>query len=203
LWRAEVEGSLRVPPDQGAIIICNHRSPFDPAFIQLATRRIVHWMVAREYVSSALTGWFLRIPRVIPVGRGGIDTAATKQAIRLAQNGGLVGLLPEGRINTTEKLLLPGRPGAALVALKSRVPIIPCYVSGSPMGKTILGSLFIPAKVRLVIGRPLDISQYYGQEKNREVLEELTRLFLKEIARLAGVEDYQPDLAGRKWLPEE
>lgn len=202
LYRAQVLGTIDLPPDHGAVIVCNHRSPFDPAFIQLATDRVVHWMVAREYCSHPLYSWFFTIPRAIPVRRGGIDTAATKIAIRYAKRGDMVGMFPEGRLNDTPALLLPGRPGAVLVALKAEVPIIPCYITGSPRGKTLIGSMFVPAKGKLVIGKPIDISAYYGREKDREVLEELTRLVLREIAALAGDSDFVPTLAGRRWLPE-
>lgn len=200
-WRAKVSGRLPIAEGQGAVIVCNHRSPFDPAFIQLATDRVVHWMVAREYCQSRLFGWFLRIPEVIPVGRGGIDTAATRLAIRCAQEGGLVGMLPEGRINMTDQFMLPGRPGAALVALRARVPVVPCYISGSPVAETVLGALVKPAKVRLVVGCTIDISAYYGREKERGVLEELTRRFMTEIADLADVKNFQPELAGKNWKP--
>lgn len=203
LYRARIDGKLDLPDSQGAVIVCNHRSPFDPAFIQLATDRVVHWMVAREYCTHPLYAWFFNIPEAIPVGRGGIDTAATKMAIRYARRGDMVGMFPEGRLNDTAELLLPGRPGAALVALKAEVPIIPCYITGSPRGATMLGSMFVPANGHLVIGRPMDISAYYGREKEREVLEELTRKILREIAALAGESDFTPQLAGRRWLPTE
>jgi len=203
LYRAQIRGELALGPQQGAVIVCNHRSPFDPAFIQLATDRVVHWMVAREYCSHPLYAWFFTIPQAIPVGRGGVDTAATKLAIRYAKRGDMVGMFPEGRLNDTQEVLLPGRPGAVLVALKAEVPIIPCYITGSPRGKTLIGSMFVPAKGKLVIGKPMDISAYYGREKDREVLEALTLQVLKEIALLAGVSDYTPKLAGRRWLPEE
>jgi 1-acyl-sn-glycerol-3-phosphate acyltransferase len=199
LWRAKVSGRLAVGPDQGAVIVCNHIGPIDPAFIALASDRIVHWMVAREYCSHPAMAWFFRIMKAIPVNRGGVDTAATKLAIRYAQQGGLVGLFPEGRINTTDKLLLPGRPGAALIAVKARVPVIPCFLAGSPYDGTSFGCLFMSARARLVIGKPIDISSYYDREGDKEVLEDLTKLFLVEIARLAGVEDYPAEVAGRNW----
>ena len=86
-------------PGQRRLVICNHRSPVDPSFIQVATGpRVVHWMVAREYCEHPLLAWFFRASQAIPVGRGGIDTAATKLAIRLAEGGELVALFPEGRI---------------------------------------------------------------------------------------------------------
>jgi 1-acyl-sn-glycerol-3-phosphate acyltransferase len=200
LWRAEVVGAMPIPSGQGAIIVCNHRCPLDPAFVALSVSRMVHWMVAREYVFHPLLAWAFRICQVIPVGRAGVDTAATKMAIRYAQSGQLVGLFPEGRINETDQLLLPGRPGAALIALKARVPVVPCYVHGSPYDGTEWGCLFMPAKVRLVIGRPIDLAEYYGRS-DRDVLEDLTKRFLKEIAVLAGQDDFEPQLAGRFYKP--
>jgi 1-acyl-sn-glycerol-3-phosphate acyltransferase len=109
-------------------------------------------------------------------------------------------MFPEGRINLEpEKLLLiPGRSGAAFVAIKARVPVIPMYVSGSPYDGTALGSFFMPAHARVIVGDPIDISAYYGQDE-KEVLGELTKRFLIEIAKLAGREDFQPELAGRRW----
>ncbi len=202
LWRVEIVGQMPLPPRAGAVVVCNHRGPYDQAFIQVAADRTVHLMVAREYCEHPLLSWLFRSVRAIPVGRGGIDTAATKLAIRYAQSGELVGMFPEGRINTTDELLLPGRPGAALVALRARVPIVPCYITGSPMGQSVYGSLFLPAKARLVIGPLLDVSDFYDRAKDREALEQVTVRLLHEIARLAGQENYQPQLAGRHWKPE-
>jgi len=201
LWRARISGRLPIPPGQGAIIVCNHRSSIDPSFIAVTVNRPVHWMVAKEYCEHPIFGRLLRICEVIPVSRGGIDTAATKLAIRYAEEGGLVGVFPEGRINTTDQLMLPGRPGAAMIALRARVPVVPCYISGSPYDGTALGSLLMPAKVRLEVGQPIDISPYYGRETDRAVLEALTRRFLREIAGLAGRDDFQPRLAGRFYKP--
>ncbi len=115
LWRAEVTGTLDIPPGQGAVIVCNHIGPIDPSFIALATDRIVHWMVAKEYCVHPAMSWFFNTMQAIPVNRRGVDTAATKLAIRYAAQGDLVGLFPEGRINDTGAVLLPGRPGAALI----------------------------------------------------------------------------------------
>ncbi len=200
-WRTTISGPLPVAENQGAVIVCNHSSSLDPSFIQLATNRVVHWMVAREYCLHWAMAWIFRIVESIPVNRGGVDTAATKMAIRYAQEGGLVGIFPEGQINHSDQVLLPGRPGAALIALKARVPVIPCYVSGAPYDGTEFGCLLMTAKTHLEVGQPIDISEYYERDDEKEVLELLTKRFLIEIARLAGATDFVPRLAGRHWKP--
>ena len=131
-WQTTVSGPLPIGPDQGAVIVCNHRSGIDPLLIQMATERVVHWMVAGEYFEYRIMASCFRSLGSIPVGRRGVDTAATKQAIRLAKEGKLVGLFPEGRINTATICCCPGRPGAALIALKAGVPVIPCYIEERP-----------------------------------------------------------------------
>jgi 1-acyl-sn-glycerol-3-phosphate acyltransferase len=204
LWGTQVEGQLPVEPGKGAVIVANHRSSVDPSFIQTSIRRVVYWMVAREYCQTPFLGWLLRVFQVIPVGRGGTDTAATKHAIRLAQEGGLVGMFPEGRINeTADKLLLPGRPGAVLVALKARVPIIPIFISGSPYDGTALGPLRMRAHVRVKIGQPIDLSAYYGRDREEGVMQEITKRVLWELAQLAGHPEFEPQIAGRRWKTGE
>ncbi|HEV3416946.1 MAG TPA: hypothetical protein VG056_09045, partial [Pirellulales bacterium] len=97
----------------------------------------------------------------------------------------------------------PGRPGAALVALRARVPVIPCYISGAPYDGTTVGPLFMSARVQVIVGDLIDLSEFYGREKEPGVTVELTKQFLKEIARLAGANDFKPQVAGRNWKPEE
>ena len=197
LWRAQIPSGLPLRPDQGAVIVCNHRCPVDPSFLVLTVPRAIHWMVAREYCEHPAFRNLLRTCCVIPVNRGGADMAAMKEAIRIVKQGGLVGIFPEGRINDTKQLLIPGRPGAAMIALKARAPVIPCYIHGAPFDGTTLGCLLMPASVRLKIGQPIDLSEYYDRDGDREVQNKLTIEFLRTIARLAGQPDFQPQLAGR------
>ncbi|MCG8585215.1 MAG: 1-acyl-sn-glycerol-3-phosphate acyltransferase, partial [Pirellulales bacterium] len=204
VWRATVEGSLPTAEGHGAVIVSNHRSSFDPCFVQMVSNyRKVHWMVAGEYFKHPIMGTALRALEAIPTGRRGIDTAATKQAIRYTESGDLVGMFPEGRINTTDELMLPGRPGAILVALMAGMPIVPCYIDGSPQKESVFASFMTPTRVRMKIGTPIDLAPYAGHEREHALLRQLTYDIMKAIAELAGQPDFEPQLAGRKWLPDE
>lgn len=196
IWRCNVFGRVDLPPTQGAVIACNHRSSVDTSPLALIANRMLHWMVAAEYFTHPAFGWFLRAAECIPTRRGGVDTKSTREAIRTAESGGLLGVFPEGHINTTPDVLLPGRAGVALIALKARVPVVPCYIEGTPYNGTIHGPLLMRARVTLRVGQPLDFSEFFGREGEKAVQEQVTLRILKEIARLAGRDDYEPRLAG-------
>jgi 1-acyl-sn-glycerol-3-phosphate acyltransferase len=203
LWRARWLDELPLPQGQGAIVVINHRSSVDPFFVQTATLRKVHWLVAREYCEHWAFRWFLTTCEVIPVSRGGIDTAATKRAIRMTAAGDIIGMLPEGRINMTEEFMLPARPGTALVALKAKVPVLPCYLEGSPYRWHAWTPFFMRAKVTVRFGQPIDLSEFYDREKEPGVVQEAMHRILKAMAELAGQPDFEPKIAGRNWRPTD
>lgn len=201
LWRARWLNEPKLPLGKGGIIVCNHRSSVDPFFVQTATGRKIHWMVAREYCQHPAFRWFLNACEVIPVSRGGIDTAATKAAIRLAASGEIVGMLPEGRINMSEEFMLPVRPGAALVAIKAGVPVVPCYIDGAPYRRYPWSPLLMPARVEVRFGQPVDPVKFSTASGDENVAQEFTREILRRIAALAERYDFEPTLAGRNWKP--
>lgn len=203
-WRT-TSPPLVLPPDRGAVVVCNHRSSVDPFFVQRATSRPIYWMVAKEFVEHPAFAWFLRTCAVIPVGRGGIDTAATKAAMRHLRDGRVVGMFPEGRINMSDKTLLPGRPGAAMVAIKERCCIVACYIEGAPYRKVAWSPLMMPARVKVRFGEVIDAAYYASRiadgEDDQAVTNELLLRLMKELAILAGHSEFEPQLAGKNWKP--
>ena len=57
----------------------------------------------------------------------------------------------------------------------------------------------MPSHVKVTIGDRIDISEFYGREREPGVTEELTKRFMREIARLGGRPDFEPEIAGRHW----
>ena len=199
LWRAEVPPKLPLAAGQGAVIIANHRSSIDPFFIQVTAGRQVHWLVAAEFAQIKIVAWLYQLTGAIPVKRAGRDTAATKFAIGLAKKGGLVGMFPEGTINTTTDFMLSVRPGAIMIAMKANVPVLPCYIDGSPYGGTALSPMMMLARVKLHIGEPIDVHSYLSKYDEKTALQMATQVCVKGIADLAGRSEFEPELAGRRW----
>jgi 1-acyl-sn-glycerol-3-phosphate acyltransferase len=210
LWRVQFLNAAPEEMKRGAVIAANHRSSLDPMFVQLAARRRVHWMVAKEYCQHKVLGLFLKALQVIPTNRSGTDINSTKYAMRYAQQGKLVGMFPEGHINLSSNVLLPIRAGAAMVAVKTNVPIIPLYIKGSPYRGTALSPLFMSARVQIVFGKPVypdgnDAAQptaapeptseaasngIVSGNSNSQAVELITR-WGNEIARISGHPDFK------------
>jgi 1-acyl-sn-glycerol-3-phosphate acyltransferase len=232
LWRVEIEwqGDLGVASARGAsnfrtcllvdrmqggaVLVANHRCSVDPFFVQLISGRRVHWMVAGEYFKHALFGPILRSYRAIPTNRGGVDTASTKKAIALARSGQFVGMFPEGRINRTENPLLTIRPGAAIVALRAGVPLVPIWIDGAPKGWAVYSALFMAARVRIIVGNPeripsnvQDTVEPTNTENERsksdisrgDAVAWLSQVMVKSM-RMGGYEKDDVEIAGKKWL---
>jgi len=189
---------------RGAVLVANHRSSVDPCFIQLAAGDRVHWMVAGEYFKVPLVGQLLRSFQCIPTNRGGIDTASTKRAIELAKQGRFVGMFPEGRINRTDQDWMSVRPGAALVALRGRVPLIPIWIQGARMGKSVVSPLFMPTSVKVFLGNP----DYWGLEQlelqdgrsDRQIADQWIQRVLNDCVQNACGRCKSIELAGSNWL---
>ena len=199
----------------GAVLIANHRCSVDPFFVQLIGGRRVHWMVAGEYFKHFLFGPLLRTYQAIPTNRGGVDTASTKRAIALAKSGRFVGMFPEGRINRTSCPLLTIRPGAAIVALRANVPLVPIWIEGAPKGWAVYSALFLPAKVRIIVGPPEHFeanvqdnamatntegdASYDRTQSRGDAKAWLSRVMGKSL-RMGGHSPDDVGFAGRKWL---
>lgn len=203
LWRTTYTNSLPEEARSGAIFICNHRSGIDPFFLQVLVTRPMHWMVAKEYCEHRLFGWFLMTCGAIPVNRRGIDTASTRLAIRYAEEGELIGMFPEGRINMTEEFMLPVRPGSIMIALRAKTPVLPVYIEGAPFRGTPLSPFFMPARVRVTFGELIHLSVADERKDDDEMVRDFMNEVVREIALLAGRDDFEPQFAGRRWRPTE
>jgi 1-acyl-sn-glycerol-3-phosphate acyltransferase len=147
-----------VPKEGPGILICNHLSSLDPMLVQAHCPRVIHWMIAREYYEQGSLRWLLDVAGLIPVDRSGRDTAAIRKALALLEAGGILGIFPEGKIETDGQLL-PFQPGILLLATKSGAPIYPMCLEGSQRGRGMLAAYFRRNRAALVFGPPMTLSR--------------------------------------------
>jgi 1-acyl-sn-glycerol-3-phosphate acyltransferase len=215
MFDVKIEGKHHLPQSaEPLIVIANHFSwfdapilglllPFQPAFL-VATESYRHWWV-RLFV-NAFDG--------IPIWRGQVDRDAFRLSIEHLRRGGSLGIFPEGGMNPDVAALVArgeqirqlrghisrrnaqlarARPGVALLAIQSKVPILPVALVGT---ERIFGNLrrLRRSRVEIRIGPifgPLDLDENLRGRERRGRLDELADAMMKQIAVL-----FPPEMRG-------
>jgi 1-acyl-sn-glycerol-3-phosphate acyltransferase len=178
--RVNVLAPQRLPKHGPAILICNHVSGLDPMLIQAVCPRLIVWMMAREYYEIPVLRTIFKTVEAIPVDRAGRDLAATRAALRALEAGRILGVFPEGKIETSHDLL-PFQTGVALMALKANVPVYPAYLDGTQRGKEMVPAVLTRNVACVAFGPPLE---YPGASTSKEVLQEVTDQYVAALERL-------------------
>ena len=125
----------------------------------------------------------------IPVNRrGGSNAGTIAAAEKIIADGSAVVVYPEGTL-TREPDLWPmrGKAGAARIALESGVPVYPVAHWGEQEIMPRYGALrlFRPRRdVRILIGEPVDLSQWRGRPITGTLLAEATEAIMAAITVL-------------------
>jgi 1-acyl-sn-glycerol-3-phosphate acyltransferase len=137
----------------------------------------------RVFRASPLHPLFHRRIGSIPVSLERPDPGAMKRTLRVLEEGGVVGIFPEGPFSR-EGMLVPGQPGVAMMALRAGVPVVPAAISGTY--EALAGRRFyIPRGRPLTVrfGPPLHFHQSRRRASHAE-REEITRRIMGHIAAL-------------------
>lgn len=125
-----VEGLQHVPASGALLVVANHLHNADPILLSVAFPRPLHFMAKKELFTIPVVGWVIRRVGAFPVDRGKADRGAIRRAEATLAAGIAVGMFPEGTRSRTASM---GRahPGAALLALRADVPVLPVTIVGS------------------------------------------------------------------------
>lgn len=153
-FRGRVYGAQKVPQTGPLIAVSNHGSYFDPPILSCSLRRPVAFMAKEELFKIPLLKQAIQWYGAYPVKRGAGDRTAIRAAIAALHEGWIVGIFLEGTRTPDGRILNP-KLGAAMIAAKARVPLLPVSLWGT---ERILpkGSSFprrVPVTVR--IGEPI------------------------------------------------
>ncbi len=122
-------GTENIPQNhEPYVVCCNHISMVDPVFLLLAFKRPVYYMAKDSLFKNRFAGWFWKtFFGVFPVNRGKGDMSAVTTSIDILENGGLLGIFPEGT-RSKDGTLGPAKSGTALIVAKTQAPVFPCAV---------------------------------------------------------------------------
>jgi 1-acyl-sn-glycerol-3-phosphate acyltransferase len=133
LTHFKVVNAAYIPPAGGLLMTTNHLSRLDTPFLMAITeRRDLAAIIANKYQKKVFFKWLLeKISKIIWMDREKIDFAAVRESLEHMRMGGVVGIAPEGTRSRDSVGLLEGKQGAAVLAARAGVPILPVGIYGS------------------------------------------------------------------------
>jgi 1-acyl-sn-glycerol-3-phosphate acyltransferase len=146
------------------VVVCNHTAGVDPAIVQSAMVREIRWMMAKDMMLPSCS-WIWEWLRIIAVDtKARADTNSVREAIRHLNEGGVLGLFPEGGIERPSRQFRPFMAGAGLIIARTQAPVLPVFISGTPDVPQAWESLWTPSHATLTIGPVMRFSADQNSE---------------------------------------
>ena len=180
--RAAVRGAEKLDPHASYVVVANHSSYMDIPVLYSALPLEIRFFAKKGLFSIPLLGWHLHRAGHLPVVRDDARASlkSMSEGAKLIRERGIsVLLFPEG--GRTEKGMRPFKEGAAYIAIKAGVPVVPVGLvnmrSVLPMGSLLLR----PAAVEVHIGEPIDVTGMTLHDRGR-----LNEIMQERVAELSG-----------------
>ncbi len=186
-WKIRLHGAEHVPASGPVILAGNHSGFLDGPLIVGLAPRPVHFMVKRELFRGVI-GPALRWLGQISVDRHGADRAAIQAALGVLEQGGVLGVFPEGTRSAEDFATMHN--GLAYFALRSGAPVVPVACLGAGARGTTIGSLpRLRSRLDVVYGPPIDLGRGTGRKAvaaASEQLRDALRAHIEQARRETG-----------------
>lgn len=177
-YRVELVNKHNIPEKGAALLCANHIHDLDMFFIGYNINRLVHYMAKEELFKIPILAPLIRWLGAFPIKRGKGDVGAIKSALKLLEEGHIVGIFPEGtRTGGKDKKNITIKRGAVMIAINSGVPIIPVGINAT----------YKPfSKVRVVFGEPFYLNVDRDRKYSSEEMNHISMDLMEKIYSLAG-----------------
>ncbi|MHA7180920.1 lysophospholipid acyltransferase family protein [Arthrobacter sp. MDB2-24] len=210
LMGKEWHGQERLPVGMGMIVCPNHVTEIDPVVVGhfLYNQGVMpHFLAKASLFKVPVIGWILRTIKQVPVERTSAGANRSLEAAReaLADGGGII-IYPEGTLTRDPDMWpMKGRTGAARLALQTGAPVVPMAQWGAHelfprYAKRFY--LFPRKRARVLVGHPVDLSEFRDAPLTRTTLDAATDRILDAITELlAELRGEEPP--AERWDPAE
>jgi 1-acyl-sn-glycerol-3-phosphate acyltransferase len=176
-YGVKIEGKSNIPRQGGLVVACNHESNVDPVMAGFSVfPRSPNYFAKQELFKIPLFSSFIRALGAFPVDREKTDRKALKKSIEILKNGGTLIMFPQG---SRKADLKQAHDGAAYLAFKSGVPILPMAIIGTDKVMPP-GSKFPKfSKILVKIGKPVSVNTI-----DKNALHDLTSQTMGQIIEM-------------------
>lgn len=178
--RRVVEGKDNVPVTGPILVVANHLNTADPPLIGICLGRKAIFMAKAELFGFAPIGFILHAIGAFPVNRRRPGKDSIRKAEEVLAGGAPLVMFPESTRSKTGAMRT-GFPGAAMVAIKTGVSVLPVGITGTEKLKGATWWLTRPT-IRVKIGTPFNLNSEVSLTK--ENLSSQTDVIMYKIASL-------------------
>lgn len=185
-WRLRIHGKEHVP-DGPFVLAPVHRSNIDTPLVAGVTpsNRRLRYMGKDTMWKHRAPGWLFTGLGGFPVKRGTADRVAMRLCLDVLARGEPLVVFPEGG-RRSGPVIGEISEGAAYLAIRAGVPILPVGIGGSERAMTKGSWVLRPVRTSVVIGPPLypPPPPEDGKRAPRRTVHELTERLRAELQRL-------------------
>lgn len=165
--KIQIEGEDNVPKDQAVLFVTNHQANFDIPLLLGYIDKPKGFIAKVELTKLPIVSMWMKRINCVFIDRKNVRQSlqAINEGIEILKSGYSLVIFPEGTRSCSNQLG-EFKKGSLKLALKAGVPIIPVTINGSYKIMEQSNYLIRPAKVRIVVGKPLFIEQLTEEEKN-------------------------------------
>jgi 1-acyl-sn-glycerol-3-phosphate acyltransferase len=184
VYRVRVVGREHVPRSGPYIIAPSHRSMLDIPLAGAITTRRIRFMGKAPLFRVPVLGAIFRALGGFPVERDGGDVGPVRDSLRILQEGEPLVVYPEGSRQRGRDIAAL-QPGAAYLAAKAGVPIVPLGIAGAEEAfRTRPGRLPGFGRIIVVVGEPILPPARKGSIVKRSAVDELTATLHERFQKL-------------------
>jgi len=129
-FQGRIYNADRVPLAGPLVVVSNHASDFDPPLLSSCMGRPVSYMAKEELFQVPILKQAISLYGAYPVKRGSPDRSAIRAALQQLEQGWATGVFLQGT-RTLDGRITDPKLGAALIAAKAKVPLLPVCLWGT------------------------------------------------------------------------
>lgn len=157
------------------IVVCNHTAGVDPILVSLSVPTKICWLMAEDMRLKGLN-WLWNGLGVIFIARNRHGRTGLRKARAHLDEGGVIGIFPEGKIERPAKQLIKFAPGVGVLVKRSGARVLPVIIEGTPSEvSNAWDSLWTRSNTRVRVMKPIDYSD--SGMSNAEIATDLRRRY--------------------------
>jgi len=129
-FHLQPENAKIVPASGPGIIVANHTTLFDPIWVYAMLKRPVYFAATEDLFRKRALGQLIRWFGAFPKRKAASDITALRSMFAIAEDGGLVGVFPEG-VRSWDGSTQPVFSGIAKLIRRLKVPVYVCLLEGA------------------------------------------------------------------------